>query len=142
MNPLLAQETGLKLPSPPATSDPITWITLFLVVVLVFVVFQQQRDRTKERAEERASAERLAAAAQAATAAAIAAFRIELQAMRQGYDEAVATFRSELLALREEHLEQIRLRDDREGDRNGRVHQRFDDMAKDLAVILERTPKG
>jgi hypothetical protein len=141
MNPLLAQE--LKIPGiqpPPATSDPITWITLFLVTCLVGLIFLDRRDRAKERGDERSSAERIATAAQSANAEAIQAFREELQAIRKGYDEAVATFRLELISLREEHVEQIKLRDERDGERNGRLHGRIDCVVEDLTAI--RTKVG
>lgn len=57
MIPLLAQETlSLPIPSPPKTTDPVTWIALALVIALVVLVFFDRRNCREEREQANDSA--------------------------------------------------------------------------------------
>lgn len=49
---LLAEDTGFKLPSPPATPDVLSWICVVLVLLLIYLVaIQAPKERKESRAE-------------------------------------------------------------------------------------------
>lgn len=52
MNWLLAEDGIVKIPAPPGTTDPITWITIALVLMLIYILtVQAPNERAISRRE-------------------------------------------------------------------------------------------
>lgn len=97
------------LPSPPATTDPITYIAFAVVTALIAVLIWQLRVAAEERASEKESREE-----------ALKAFRDELAAQRSHDEKSIAE-------IRNDHRESV-----------DQIHRRLDGVQTEVTKIAAR----